>query len=145
METNNKHTREPSGYEVTANGRVFSVSHNWRGYGKRELSQQPNSHGYSTVRLVVNGIRKKFFVHKLVASKYLPERPSPSHEIRHLNGIRTDNRSVNLTWGTRKDNAADRERHGRTSRGRKHSDAIRASNHAAAVRAYRRRKGECHV
>ncbi|MGA0525000.1 hypothetical protein ACO2WH_24370, partial [Escherichia coli] len=40
----------------------------------------------------------------------------------------------NLEWGTRKENADDRERHGRTSRGEAHSAAIRRSGHAGAVK-----------
>lgn len=116
------HTPE---YDVTEDGRVLSVSSDWRGYGKRELKQQPNAHGYPSVRMIVDGKRKRCLVHKLVAAKYLPGRPSPSHEIRHLDGDKNNNHHTNLGWGTRKDNADDRERHGRTSRGIKHSIAIK--------------------
>jgi hypothetical protein len=118
-----KHT---PGYEVTQSGRVFSVSSNWRGYGCREMTQHPNSDGYMRVRLIINGIRKSYFVHKLVAAKYLPPCPSPAHEIRHWDGDKTNNGAENLLWGTPADNAADRARHGRTSRGETHSLAVKA-------------------
>lgn len=118
-----KHT---PGYEVTRDGRVFSVSHNWRGYGMRELVQDLNHDGYPSVRLTMHGKRTRLAVHRLVAWEYLPHRPDPKHEVRHLNGDKTDNRVENLAWGTRKQNAEDRHRHGRTSRGESHSKAIKA-------------------
>ena len=113
------------GYVVTRSGQVFSVASNWRGYGARIMKQHPNSHGYMRVRLTVDGKRKSFFVHKLVAFKFLPARPSPKFEIRHLDGDKLNNAIENLAWGTRADNAADRERHGRTSRGKRHSKTIK--------------------
>ena len=120
-------------YEITDNGKVFSLSSNWRGYGKRELAQQLNSHGYPAVRLVINGQRKKFLVHKLVAERFLPERPSEHHEIRHLDGDKTNNSASNLAWGTRKENAADRELHGKTSKGESHGLAIRTGKAKAKL------------
>jgi hypothetical protein len=117
------------GYEVTADGRVFSVAHNWRGYGKRELTQDLNDDGYPSVRLTINKKRTRLAVHKLVAAKFLPPRPSPDHEIRHLDGEKMNRTASNLAWGTRKDNADDRERHGRTSRGPRHAEAIRRGRH----------------
>lgn len=73
-----------------------------------------------------NGKRTRLKVHKLVAWNYLPARPSTSHEIRHLDGNKMNNKATNLIWGTSKENAADRERHGRTSRGESHAQAIKA-------------------
>lgn len=113
------------GYEITRDGRVFSFASNWRGYGRRELVAQPNSNGYLRVRLLIDGVRKSHMVHKLVAQMFLPERPSAKHEIRHLDGNKLNNCAGNLAWGTRKENADDRERHGRTSRGEKHSAMIK--------------------
>jgi len=49
-------------YEVTADGRVFSIDSNWRGYGRREMCQHLNSHGYPCVRLTVDGVRRQFRV-----------------------------------------------------------------------------------
>lgn len=136
-------SRHTPGYEVTKDGRVFSVLHNWRGYGRRELAQHPDDHGYPSVRLTIDGKRKRLGVHRLVAANHLPPRPTPAHEIRHLNGDKTDNRAENLAWGTRAENAADREAHGRTSRGQSHADAIKAgkpefSYNEAEIRSIRR-------
>ena len=120
--TAQKHTPQ---YEVTRDGRVFSVGSNWRGYGRREMRQTPNADGYPSVRLTINGRRVRLAVHRLVAKQYLPPRPSPRHEVRHLDGDKNNPSAENLAWGTQKENADDRERHGRTSRGPAHSAAIK--------------------
>lgn len=125
-----KHT---PGYEVTRDGRVFSVASNWRGYGRRELRQDLNDDGYPSVRLTIDGRRIRYAVHVLVANAHLPPRPSNRHEVRHLDGDKMNPHADNLAWGTQKDNAADRERHGRTSRGPRHSAAIKAGLEARHV------------
>lgn len=117
-----KHT---PAYEVTNDGKVFSVMHDWRGYGRREMQQTLNSHGYPSVRIMIAGKRTRICVHRLVARDFLPTRPSLKHEIRHIDGNKTNNNFLNLAWGTREENAADRERHGRTSKGIKHSIAVK--------------------
>jgi hypothetical protein len=134
-----KHT---PGYEVTRDGRVYSTESNWRGYGRRELAQSLNASGYPSVRITVNGERKRYAVHVLVAEKHLPPRPSPDHEVRHLDGNKLNPNSENLAWGTRKQNADDREQHGRTSRGSAHSSAIKSSNQAEGTRLFRRLQAE---
>lgn len=135
-----KHT---PGYEVMCDGRIFSVSTNWRGLGRRELRQDLNGDGYPSVRLTIDGKRKRYSVHKLVALHYLPQRPSEEHEVRHLDGNKMNSIATNLAWGTRKENADDRERHGRTSRGESHSKAIKSSEHfkrvASGAAHYKRR------
>jgi hypothetical protein len=123
-------TNHTPGYEVAESGNVFSVKHNWRGYGKRRLFTSFDSDGYLYVRMTIEGKRRKYFIHKLVAALYLPERPSANHEIRHLNGNKQDNHFTNLAWGTKKENAADREKHGKTSRGLKHSKAVKKGIYA---------------
>lgn len=121
----------PPGYAVTRDGRVYSHDSNWRGYGTRALSQLPDRDGYLTVRLTTaTGRRKRFRVHRLVAETYLSPRPL-GRELRHLDGNKTNNSAANLAWGTQAENAADRERHGRTSRGVKHSEAIKAGQREA--------------
>lgn len=125
-ETNMEAKHTIDGYEVTHDGRVFSLSSNWRGYGRREMRQDMNADGYPSVRIIVDGKRKRIAVHVLVARAHIPLRPSLAHEIRHLDGNKQNPSAHNLAWGTRKENADDRERHGRTSRGVSHSAAIRA-------------------
>ncbi|WP_081071398.1 HNH endonuclease [Burkholderia vietnamiensis] len=125
-----KHT---PAYEVTHDGRVFSVDTNWRGYGRREMAQTLNADGYPCVRIIVNGKRKRVTVHSLVARTHLGPQPAPGYEIRHLDGNKLNAHYKNLAWGTQKENAADRDRHGRTSRGKKHSDSIKASTHRECV------------
>lgn len=121
-----------AGYRVTRDGRVLSVAHNWRGYGEREMAPSPNSDGYPSVRLTVDGKRTRLAVHRLVARQFLPPRPSSAHEVRHLDGDKTNNHVSNLAWGTPKENADDRTRHGRTSRGRRHAEAIIAGKARAS-------------
>jgi hypothetical protein len=99
------------GYTVDREGNVWSDS-NWRGYGLRKLSQKPNSHGYPSVKVKFEGRMKKALVHVMVCRAFHGPKPSPEHQVRHLNGIRSDCRAENLAWGTPKENAADRKAHG---------------------------------
>lgn len=105
------------GYSITRDGWVLSAS-NWRGYPVRPLTRTYDLDGYATVRLRhPSGRRVGYRVHKLVADAFLGTRPSSDHQIRHLNGDKSDNRVENLCWGTALENAADRELHGNTARG----------------------------
>ena len=130
----------PDGYEVTSDGSVYSVESNWRGYGKREMAKILNSGGYPSVRLMIDGKRKRVAVHTLVAAAFLGPKPSKAHQIRHLDGDKNNSSASNLAWGTAKENANDREMHGRTSRGEKHSLAIKGSSHLENVRKYHANK-----
>jgi len=99
-------------YRVEPDGRVIAIGHNWRGKGEREVSPTINSNGYLSVRLSIGGKRRHIAVHRLVAAVHLPPRPTPDHEVRHLDGDRLNPNAVNLAWGTRSENAQDRARHG---------------------------------
>ncbi|MFS2027687.1 HNH endonuclease signature motif containing protein [Massilia sp. CT11-137] len=99
------------GYSVDRDGNVWSES-NWRGYGRRMLTQFPNSHGYPSVKVKFEGRMKKALVHVMVCRAFHGPKPSDAHQVRHLNGIRSNCRADNLAWGTPKENAEDRERHG---------------------------------
>ncbi|VVE06914.1 HNH endonuclease [Pandoraea terrigena] len=120
-------------YEVMADGRIFSVNGTWRGKEMHELAQDLNKSGYPCVRIVIGGKRRRVTVHSLVARTHIGPQPAPGYEIRHLDGNKLNAHYTNLAWGTRKENAADRELHGHTSRGEKHSAAIKASNHKERV------------
>lgn len=104
------------GYEVSADGTVWSVGSNWRGRGKRALVPIEAGGGYMKVRLSVDGVRINRAVHRLVAAAFLPPRP-PGAELRHLDGDKRNNAATNLAWGTPLENARDRDAHGTTARG----------------------------
>jgi HNH endonuclease len=55
--------------------------------------------------------------HALVCKTFHGQKPSDDYEVRHLNGIKTDNRPSNLAWGTRLENSHDKIRHGTSNKG----------------------------
>ncbi len=113
------------GYEITEDGEVYSVDYNWRGYGKRQMAQHPNSDGYPSVRLTVGRTRKRYTVHKLVAQTFINGPSENCDQLCHCDGNKNNNHYKNLRWGNSQDNAIDREKHGNTSRGLLHSLAIK--------------------
>lgn len=69
------------------------------------------SDGYRLLTLCAGGKRTNRPVHQLVVLAFIGPRPE-GMEVRHLNGIRSDNRLENLMYGTKKENMADRALHG---------------------------------
>lgn len=55
-------------------------------------------------------------VHSLVAEAFHGPRPR-GLEVKHLDGVRSNCAAANLAYGTKAENAADRELHGNTQRG----------------------------
>lgn len=107
-------------YEVSDQGRVRSLDHDvilhhggvrtQRGKilsPHRRWAKEP----YLKVNLNKFGDKKTADVHVLVCTAFHGERPDGMH-VRHLNGDATDNRAVNLAWGTVSENAIDTVRHG---------------------------------
>jgi hypothetical protein len=92
-------------------------------YGKvtfRIISQRLNDQGYMRVRIMVESNPMDFKVHQLIMMAFGPPKPSSRHEIRHCDGIKTNNHADNLKWGTSAENKADRIRHGTSNRGERH-------------------------
>jgi hypothetical protein len=79
-------------YEVSSMGRVKKVS------GKM-MSQHKWNGLYWSVKLMVDGIRKSFFVHRLVAQAFI-ENCNNFSFINHINGNKEDNNVCNLEWCT---------------------------------------------
>lgn len=105
-------------YDVSDWGRVRS----WhRGSKPRILKAGMNPvNGYPTVSLTWDGMKTSRTVHSLVALEFIGPRPE-GMEVRHLNGDPSDCRLANLTYGTPKENQADRVIHGTSSnRGEQH-------------------------
>lgn len=108
-------------YRVSSLGRVFSAYKD----DVLEGTKPQGPYTYHTVRLYKNGKMHGRAVHKIMAEAFLGPRPSPVHQVRHLDGDHTNNQLDNIVWGTPKENAADRARHGR--------DRIGAAHHATKI------------
>lgn len=111
------------GYAVDREGNVYSLSSRWPSYGVRKLNPCVSEKGYMKIGCGRAGQRRVYLVHRAVAIAFLGEQPSPRHQIRHLNGIKRDNRVSNLAWGTSKENAADKRLHGTLANGSRNGSA----------------------
>ena len=86
-------------YKVSNLGRVLSVR--WK--TKNKLLKQHITSRYLSVTLCLNTSRKTIKVHRLVAKHFIPN-PENKPEVNHINGIREDNREINLEWCTAREN-----------------------------------------
>jgi hypothetical protein len=138
-------------YEVSDHGRVRSldrvtgVLNRWgtitqRKFAGRVLQPETNHArgGYRYVNLYVDGAQHLRRVAVLVAAAFLGPRPD-GQEVRHLNGQPTDDRKANLAYGTRKENAADREAHGTALRGEIHPSSVLKKSDVERIRGLRGR------
>lgn len=78
--------------------------------------------------------KPKLDVHVAVLLAFVGPKPEGT-EARHLNGVPTDNRLDNLAWGTRLENAADRQLHGAEPWGEAKSDARLTVEQVRKIRA----------
>ena len=78
---------------------------------------------------------KKLRVHHAVLLTYIGPRPAPpAHLVRHLNDDPSDNRDVNLAWGTSLDNANDQRRNRGYTCGEQRSNHRLTTADVAAIR-----------
>lgn len=106
-------------YEVSCAGDVRSWrvggSRNKRATEPRLLVLATSKDGYKRCNLYSgDGGTRNVDVHVLVCASWHGPRPAGA-QVRHLNGIRSDNSKENLRWGTSKENAADMLAHGTQS------------------------------
>lgn len=94
------------GYEAGSDGLIYNPS-------GRALKGVDNKRGYLYVDLRMEGDQKfkHYKVHRLVALAWHGHPPDGKPEIRHLNGVRDDNRPANLAWGDRRDSWNDWRQH----------------------------------
>ncbi|OBU11801.1 hypothetical protein AYY17_01950 [Morganella psychrotolerans] len=96
-------------YEVSNLGRIRSVDRYTTGNVKKMkikgklLKPRVRRDGYLTVNFSFNSHGSQFAVHRLIAMAFI-RNAADLPCVNHKNGIKTDNRVVNLEWVTPKDN-----------------------------------------
>ena len=94
---------KPNMYEISDYSRIKNIHSN------RILSQTINKIGYLSVGLqCIDGSRKIFYVHRLVAFTFIPKTEEDiffgRDVVNHINTRKYDNRCINLEWVTYSEN-----------------------------------------
>lgn len=103
-------------YEVSVDG-VVRRCQGLRCRRNRILAPFIRANGYAQILLYQGGKRRRFGVHQLVALAFLGPKPSPQHEVAHLDGQRLNNHVSNLAWLLHSENERHKDLHGTRLRG----------------------------
>ena len=79
----------------------------------KKIKATDNGNGYLIVFMWKDGVRKRFYVHRLVAEHFL-EKPEGCDTVNHIDFDKTNNIVSNLEWCTQKENvqySSERMRH----------------------------------
>lgn len=108
-------------YEASNLGRIRS----WNPYWKElpRLMELSTRRRYPNCQLRIGGERRYLSVHLLVALAFHGDKPSPIHQVAHLDGNPQNNAANNLAWKTPKENDLDKDLHGRRPFGESHKRA----------------------
>lgn len=120
-----------AGKRISKNGRVFHQK------GAIRKIQYGHKSGYPLITLTVDDINFTKCVHALVASAFLEKPKMGVYEVCHRDNDKTNNSAANLYWGTKKENASDRAKHGTLQRGEDHPNAKLSWDDAEFIRANR--------
>lgn len=101
------------GYEASSDGEVRRTTFGLNGWHPHKIKGHIGSDGYLITTLCIDRCRLPVAIHRLVCLAFHGEPPSPVHQTAHGDGSRANNRPENLRWATAKENAEDREAHGR--------------------------------
>ncbi len=102
-------------YEVSNLGRLKSLDF-YESFYRKDLGKtifrlkkekikylKPSKAGYILVKLYKDKIETSIRMHRVVALSFIPN-PENKPQVNHINGIKHDNRLVNLEWNTQSEN-----------------------------------------
>lgn len=87
-------------YAADESGNVWSYK------SKKFLKPFKSNTGYLQVALYKDGIKKTYFLHRLIAETFLPN-PENKSQVHHIDGDRTNSALSNLQWATPEENNND--------------------------------------
>lgn len=94
-------------YQVSNLGNVKSLCYGARNIRKSNvhkiLKHSPNNWGYHKVQLYKDGKSQMLYIHRLVASLFIPN-PENKEQVNHIDGNKANNKVSNLEWATSKEN-----------------------------------------
>lgn len=91
-------------YMVTDNGEVWSYKNKYKcRNGLRKLKPRKATNGYLYVDLVDGARKKRYLVHRLVATYFIPN-PNNKPQVNHIDANPENNNVLNLEWVTESEN-----------------------------------------
>ena len=87
-----------NGYEVSNFGRVKNLKTN------NIIKPDKEEKGYCRLSVKINGVKKHFAIHRLVALAFIPN-PLNKPQVDHIDNNKSNNHVSNLRWVSNKENA----------------------------------------
>lgn len=106
-------------YQVSNLGRVRRSAPGRKTYDGKVMTPKLIRIGYYVVAPTVQGSNKTFYIHDLVASAFIGQKPQGMH-VNHIDGDKKNNSASNLEYVTRKGNMEHAARTGLMVHGAKH-------------------------